>query len=63
MVIDSRAQSSEPDPADDAAIREYLERENLTPQDRAFINGLSREDQLFFLDDPDKHPRILGRKA
>jgi hypothetical protein len=61
VVTDSTAQSREPDPADDAAIREYLERD-LTPEERAFFNGLSREDQLDFLDDPDKHGKILGRK-
>ena len=66
VVTDNKAQSREPDPADDAAIREYLERD-LTPEERAFFNGLSREDQLAVLDDPDAHGldeqvRILGRK-
>jgi hypothetical protein len=61
-VTDRTAQSREPDPEDDAAIREYLERDNLTPEERAFFNGLSREDQLFYLNDPDKHQKILGRK-
>jgi hypothetical protein len=62
VVIDRTAQGREPDPADDAAIREYLEREDLTPEERAFFNGLSREDQVMFLDDPDKYDRILGRE-
>jgi hypothetical protein len=62
VVTDRTAQSTEPDPADDAAIREYLERENLTPEERAFFNSLSRENQLMFLNDPDKHRRILSRK-
>jgi biotin operon repressor len=61
VVTDRTAQSREADPADDAAIREYLERD-LTAEERAFFNGLSREDQLDFLDDPDKHQTILGRK-
>lgn len=54
VVTDTASQSREPDPADDAAIREYLER-NLTPDERAFFNSLSREGQLVFLDDPDAH--------
>ncbi|MHB1424760.1 MAG: hypothetical protein ACYC3I_16440 [Gemmataceae bacterium] len=62
VVIDRTAQDREPDPADDAAIREYLEREDLTPEERAFFNGLSRDDQLFFLSDPNKHQQIRGRK-
>jgi hypothetical protein len=61
VVTDRTVQSREPDPADDAAIREYLERD-LTPEERAFFNSLSRDNQLDFLDDPDKHQRILGRK-
>jgi hypothetical protein len=64
------AQSREPDPAEeivrreteDITIRKYLERDDLKPEERAFFNALSREDQLDFLDDPDKHQRILGRK-
>jgi hypothetical protein len=68
MVTDNTAQSTAPNPVDDAAIREYLERENLEPDERAFFNGLTREHQLFFLNDPDKYhdkqgrPKILGRK-
>ncbi len=62
VVTDQTSQSRELDPADEAAIREHLEREDLTPEERAFFNGLSPEDQLEFLDDPDKDRRILGRK-
>lgn len=66
VVTDATPSSREPDPADEAAIREYLEGDR-TPDERAFFNGLSREDQLAFLDDPDAHDldepvRILGRK-
>jgi hypothetical protein len=61
VVTDGTAQSSEPNPEDEAAIREYLERD-LTPNERAFFNGLSREHQLYFLNDPDKHQKILGRQ-
>jgi hypothetical protein len=62
VVTDRSAQNREPNPADDAAIREHLERDDLTPEERAFFNGLSREDQLYFLNDPDKHQQILGRE-
>jgi hypothetical protein len=62
VMTDRTVQNCEPNPEDDAAIREYQERDQ-TPQERAFFNGLSREDQLFFLDDPDQFSRILGRKA
>jgi hypothetical protein len=62
VVTDRTPQSREPDPADEVAIREYLERDDLTREERAFFNSLSRDDQLDFLDDPDKHTRILGRK-
>jgi hypothetical protein len=62
VVTDSTAPSSVLNPADDIAIREYLEREDLSPDERAFFNSLSGEDQLEFLDDPDQHQRILGRK-
>ena len=62
MVTDRASQRSEPDPADNVAIREYLESD-ITPEERAFFNGLSVKDQLDFLDDPDTHQRILGRKA
>src|SRR5262249_23492358 len=61
VVADGTAQSREPNPEDEAAIREYLERD-LTHQERGFFNGLSREQQLDFLNDPDKHQTILGRK-
>jgi hypothetical protein len=62
VATDRTEGSREANPADEAAIREHLEREDLTPDERAFFNGLSRDDQLDFLDDPDQHSRILGRK-
>ena len=67
VVTDQKTQQRELDPSDDAAIREHLEREDLIPDDRAFFNGLSREDQLMYLHDPDKHEldeqvRVLNRK-
>ena len=62
VVTASRPQTRELNPEDEVAIREYLEREDLKPEERAFFNSLSTEDQLDFLDDPDKHRKILGRK-
>jgi hypothetical protein len=62
VVTDRTAQSRELGPDDEVAIREYLEREDLTPEERAFFNSLSPEDRLDFLDDPDKHQKVLGRK-
>jgi hypothetical protein len=50
VVTDQTAQTTEPDPADEVAIREYLERENLTPEDRAVFNAKSREDQVQYLE-------------
>lgn len=61
VVTDRMAQSSEPNSEDEAAIREYLERD-LSLDERAFFNSLSRVDQIYFLNDPDKHQKILGRK-
>jgi len=60
VVCDRTAQSVEPDPADEAAIREYIE--SADAETRAWFLSLSPADQLAVLDDPDKHPRILGRK-
>lgn len=67
VVLDNVAHGRESGPEDEAAIREYLEREDISPDERAFFNGLSTEDQLAFLDDPDAdnrtlHQRILDRK-
>jgi hypothetical protein len=60
VVTDRTAQSREPDPADDAAIREFVE--GADPQTRAWFLALSTEQQLEYLNDPDQHPKILGRK-
>jgi hypothetical protein len=63
VVLDRTPQSRELSPDDEFAIREYRERKGLTPEERLFFDGLSTEDQLDFLNDPDQHPQILGRKA
>lgn len=47
-VSDGTAKSTETDPADEAAIREYLESD-LSLEERAFFNGLSTEDKIWFL--------------
>ena len=67
VVTDNAPQDREANPADEAAIREYLEQDDLLPDERAFFNSLSRDDQIAFLDDSDKHsldesPRVSGRK-
>lgn len=60
MLTDATPQDREPDPADEAAIREFIE--TAEPDIRAWFLALPREEQLAYLNDPDKHPKILGRK-
>ena len=65
VVTDGTAQSREPDPTEEAAIREYIEKAD--PASKAWFLGLPREEQLAHLNDPDAHgldeqPRLLGRK-
>ncbi len=60
VVMDNRRQSTELDPADDAAIREYIETAD--PEVRAWFLALPIDAQLDHLDDPDRHQKILGRK-
>jgi len=60
VVTDSTPQSREPDPTEEAAIREYIE--NANPDAKAWFINLTVEKQLEFLEDPDKHQRLLGRK-
>jgi hypothetical protein len=63
VVTDSVADERSPDPAQDTEDRELLRRvEELDPQAREWLRGLSREQQLAYLDDPDRFPQILGRK-
>lgn len=59
-VADQIHQEREPNPADEAAIREFVEQAD--PQTRGWFNALSRDEQLAYLNDPDKHQNILGRK-
>jgi hypothetical protein len=60
VVTEAAEQDKEPDPEDEAAIREYVERADA--QSRAWFLAQKREDQLAFLNDPDRHDKILGRK-
>jgi hypothetical protein len=60
VVTDRAAQGREPDPVDEAAIREFLE--SADPETEGWFLALSRQDQLDYLHDPDEHRRILGRK-
>jgi hypothetical protein len=103
--LGSTPQDREPNPMEDAADRAYLDRDDLTCEDRGVFHWLARapelracflqdpdkyrlplrrfwklmeaagsadkaaflamplEAQLLILNDPDKHPKILGRKA
>jgi hypothetical protein len=60
-VIGRIPQKRAPTPEDEAAIKEYRERKDLTAAELAFFDGLSREDQLFFLNDPGKHRKVFPR--
>src|SRR5262249_30288920 len=57
VVMDRLAQSSEPDPEDAAAIKEHLDRDDLTDDERAWFLALSLPGQIAFLSDPDKHQK------
>jgi hypothetical protein len=61
VVTDRTAQSTEPDPAEEAEIREFVE--SADPETKGWFLAIPREAQLDYLHDPDRHPRILGRKA
>jgi hypothetical protein len=60
VVTHRTPQSRELDPADDAAIREFIEQAD--PQTKAWFLALPPETQLEVAKDPDKHHQILGRK-
>lgn len=60
VVTDHTAQNVELAPEDNAAIREFIEQAD--PETKAWFLSLKAEDQLAFLDDPDNHQQILGRK-
>jgi hypothetical protein len=60
VIVESKAQRREPDPADEAAVREFIEQ--AAPDVKAWFLALPFEDQLDFVSDPDKHQKILGRK-
>jgi hypothetical protein len=60
VVTDRTAQRREQDPADDAAVREFIEQAD--PETKSWFHALSSDDQLDVVNDPDKHRKILGRK-
>ena len=61
-VTDRTAQNRELDPKDEAAIREFIEQAD--PETKACFLARGRsKTQLAYLDDPDKHQKILGRKG
>jgi hypothetical protein len=60
VVIESTAQGRELDPADDAAIRQFIEKAE--PETKAWFLALPTQEQLNYLNDPDSHQKQLGRK-
>ncbi len=60
VVTDTYSQSREMDPADEFTIREYIETSD--PETKAWFLELSPDLQLDFVNDPDRHPKILDRK-
>jgi hypothetical protein len=61
VVTDRTAQSTEPNPEDNAAIREFIE--SADSETKAWFLGLPHEKQLEVVSDPDKHRKILKRNA
>jgi hypothetical protein len=59
VVIDRTPQSRELDPADEAMISEFIE--GADPETKAWFLALIVEDQLAYLDDPDKHQKTFPR--
>jgi hypothetical protein len=57
VITDRTPQRRELDPSEEVAISEYLQGD-LTPQERAWFHSMSSEDQLNFLNDPDREPKI-----
>src|SRR5262245_54370441 len=60
IVIDRTPQSSEPNPEDEAAVREFIERAD--PETKAWFLSLPSRTQSEVACDPDRHQKILGRK-
>ena len=59
-VTDRTAQSRELDPADEAAIQEFIE--NADDETKVWFLAQTTENQLAYLDDPDKHQKVFGRR-
>jgi hypothetical protein len=60
VVTDRATQHRELLPEDEVAIREFIEQAD--PETSAWFQALPAEEQLAYLDDPDEHTRILGRR-
>jgi hypothetical protein len=58
IVTDRTPQRSEPDPEDDAAIREFIE--GADPEEKAWFHAQSRDDQLSHLNYLAEHPELLS---
>ena len=61
IVTGTKSQSTELSPEDEAAIREFIETAD--PQTKAWFLALPQDKQIDYLNDPDQHRRILGRKV
>jgi hypothetical protein len=61
VVTERAPQRREPSPEDDLAIREFIEKAD--GETKAWFLSLPVEEQLDYLNDPDRHQKILGRKA
>jgi hypothetical protein len=59
VVTDRTPQGREPDPEDQAAIREFIERAD--PDTKAWFLALTVEDQLDVVNDTDKHQKTFPR--
>jgi hypothetical protein len=58
IVTDRTPQRSEPDPEDDAAIREFIERAD--PEEKAWFLAQSHQDQVSHLNYLADHPELLN---
>lgn len=58
--MDQTSQSREPDPEDNGTICEFIEQAD--SETKSWFLALPTNAQIEFLNDPDKYPKILGRK-
>jgi hypothetical protein len=64
VVTDEKTDERAAGPLDNAVINELLKRvRELRPEDKEWLQSQPREVQFEYLNDPDRFPKILGRKA